>query len=178
MKTAVCPGSFDPITYGHMDILGRASLLFDKVVVAVMVNPDKKPVFTVDERLEMIKKATCELDNIEVKSFDGLLADFAKINNAQAIIKGLRAVTDFEYEFQMSLVNRKLNPDVDTIFINSSAEYMYLSSSAVKTIARFGGDISDFVPECIRDQIRERLTATNLASEFCRAELEQRGVDG
>lgn len=161
MKTAICPGSFDPITLGHLDIIRRAAVMFDKVIVAVLVNPSKNPSFTAEERLAMIKKATEEIQNVEVECFDGLLAEYARIKRAQAIVKGLRAVTDFEYEFQMSLVNRKLNPETDTIFLTTSAQYMYLSSSMVKSIAKFGGDISDFVPECICSEISERLCRQN-----------------
>jgi pantetheine-phosphate adenylyltransferase len=157
MKTAICPGSFDPITLGHLDIIRRAAVMFDKVIVAVLVNPSKNPSFTAQERLDMIKKAAADIPNIEVECFDGLLADYAKMKKAQAIVKGLRAVTDFEYEFQMSLVNRKLNPETDTIFLTTSEQHMYLSSSMVKSIASFGGDISDFVPECICGEISERL---------------------
>ena len=157
MKTAVCPGSFDPITLGHLDIIRRAALMFDKVIVAVMVNPDKSPSFTAQERLDMIKKVVKDLPNVEAECFEGLLADYARLKKAQAIVKGLRAVTDFEYEFQMSLVNQRLNPETDTIFLTTSVQHMYLSSSMVKSIARFGGDISDFVPECICDEINARL---------------------
>lgn len=157
MKIAICPGSFDPITLGHLDIIQRASVMFDKVIVAVLVNPGKNPSFTADERLAMIKKATFGMPNVDAECFDGLLADYAKMKNAQAIVKGLRAVTDFEYEFQMSMINRKLNPETDTIFLTTSVQHMYLSSSMVKSIAQFGGDISDFVPECICGEIKERL---------------------
>lgn len=157
MKTAICPGSFDPITLGHLDIIRRAAVMFDRVIVAVLVNPSKNPSFTAEERLAMIRNATVDITNVEAECFDGLLAEYARLKRAQAIVKGLRAVTDFEYEFQMSLVNRKLNPETDTIFLTTSAQYMYLSSSMVKSIAKFGGDISDFVPECICGEIRERL---------------------
>lgn len=159
MKIAICPGSFDPITLGHLDIIRRASVMFDKVIVAVLVNPGKNPSFTSEERLAMIKKATVGMENVDAECFDGLLADYAKMKNAQAIVKGLRAVTDFEYEFQMSLINRKLNPETDTIFLTTSVQHMYLSSSMVKSVARFGGDISEFVPECICAEIQERLSA-------------------
>lgn len=157
MKTVICPGSFDPVTKGHMDIIERASKLFDKVVVAVLNNASKNPSFTIDERIELLKETTRHLDNIEISTFDGLLVDFAKIKGASAVVKGLRAVTDFEYEFQMSMINKKLCPEIETIFLNTSQEYMYLSSSVVKQIARAGGDISLFVPEEIRDKIVDRL---------------------
>lgn len=157
MKTVICPGSFDPVTKGHMDIIERASKLFDKVVVAVLNNASKNPCFTIDERIELLKETTKHLDNIEIATFDGLLVDFAKIKGAAAVVKGLRAVTDFEYEFQMSMINKKLCPEIETIFLNTSQEYMYLSSSVVKQIAAAGGDISMFVPEEIRDKIVDRL---------------------
>ncbi len=157
MKTAICPGSFDPVTLGHMDIITRASKIFDKVIVAVLINPDKNPVFSVEERISLLNRVLKGFDNIEVLSFDGLLADYAKHKGATVIVRGLREVSDFEYEFQMSLINRKLNPDLDTVFLTTSLENMYLSSSVVKDIARFNGDISGFVPECIHEDIKERL---------------------
>lgn len=158
MNIAICPGSFDPITLGHLDIIQRASLMFDKVYVAVLVNPSKNPSFTAKERMDMIKKAVSGIPNVEVECFDGLLADYARLRFAHTIVKGLRAVTDFEYEFQLALINRKLNPEIDTVFLTSGAQHMYLSSSFVKSIAQFGGDISDFVPECICREISERLS--------------------
>ncbi|MBQ8795865.1 MAG: pantetheine-phosphate adenylyltransferase [Clostridia bacterium] len=157
MKTVICPGSFDPVTKGHMDIIERASRLFDKVVVAVLNNSSKNPCFTIEERIGLLKETTTHLKNVEIETFDGLLVDFAKIKGASAVVKGLRAVTDFEYEFQMSMINKKLCPEVETIFLNTSQEYMYLSSSVVKQIAAAGGDISLFVPEEIRDKIVDRL---------------------
>lgn len=157
MKTVICPGSFDPVTKGHMDIIERASKLFDKVIVAVLNNAAKNPCFTIDERIGLLKETTKHLGNIEIATFDGLLVDFAKLRGASAVVKGLRAVTDFEYEFQMSMINKKLCPEIETIFLNTSQEYMYLSSSVVKQIASAGGDISLFVPEEIRDKIVDRL---------------------
>ncbi len=162
MKIAICPGSFDPITVGHLDIIHRATLLFDEVIVLVVINPDKTPSFTSDERIELIKKATQGMKNVKIDSFGGLLADYAKEKNACAIVKGLRAVSDFEYEFQMALTNRKLNPSMETVFLNTSAENMYLSSSMVKQIARFGGDISSFVPNEILNDVKSRLCKNNL----------------
>ena len=158
MNIAVCPGSFDPITLGHLDIIQRAAAMFDRVIVAVLVNPDKNPSFTAEERMDMISRAVRGIPNVEVGCFDGLLAEYARISGAHTIVKGLRAVTDFEYEFQMALINRKLNPEIDTVFLTSSSQHMYLSSSMVKSIARFGGDIADFVPECICREISERLS--------------------
>lgn len=157
MRIAVCPGSFDPITNGHLDIIKRASLLFDKVVVLVSINPSKNCSFTQEERVEMIKECTQSMKNVSVDTFSGLLADYVKDNNACAIVKGLRAVSDFEYEFQQSLANKNINPNAETVFLTTSAEFMFLSSSLVKQIALFGGDISDFVPKIILDQIQKRL---------------------
>lgn len=157
-QTVICPGSFDPVTLGHVDIISRASKMFDHVIVAVMVNLSKTPSFSIEERIALLKKATAELSNIEIVGFDGLLAEYAKQRNATAVVKGLRAVSDFEYEFQMSLTNKKLNPDLETIFLTTSAENMYLSSSIVKQVASLGGDITNFVPECIRAEIESRLS--------------------
>jgi pantetheine-phosphate adenylyltransferase len=157
MKIAICPGSFDPATLGHMDIIERSRKVFDKVIVAVMVNPEKNTMFTVEERIELLKKCTKDMDNVEVVGFDGLLAEYARQRGVTAIVKGLRALSDFEYEFQQALTNKKLNPNLETLFLTTSAENMFLSSSIVKQIASFGGDISNFVPECVLDKIKERL---------------------
>ena len=155
---AICPGSFDPITIGHLDIISRSAKMFSKVIVVVMTNANKSGgSFTVEERVEMIKKSVSHIPNVEVDYFGGLLADYAAQKNAKAIIKGLRAVTDFEYEFQMALTNKKLNPNVETLFLTTSAENMYLSSSMVKQIASMGGDIADFVPPVIHNDIVNRL---------------------
>ena len=149
-KIAVCPGSFDPITMGHIDIIRSASAVFDKVIVAVMTNTDKHPTFTDKERLDMIKRSIKDLPgNIEADTFGGLLADYVREKNACAIVKGLRAVSDFEYEFQLALINKKINTDVETLFFTTAAENMYLSSSVVRSVASLGGDIAPFVPECI-----------------------------
>lgn len=149
MRLAICPGSFDPVTNGHVDVIQRASRLFDKVVVLVAVNSEKHGMFTAEERCELLRRATGHLSNVEVDAYDGLLADYARDHRAVAIVKGLRAVSDFEYEFQMALTNRKLNDEVETVFLTTSTEYMYLSSSLVKEVARLGGDISEFVPPCV-----------------------------
>ena len=159
MKLAICPGSFDPVTIGHLDIIGRARKIFDHVIVAVMVNPEKHTMFTTEERIALIQKCTKDMEDVEVVSFDGLLADYAKIRGATAIVKGLRAMSDFEYEFQQALTNRKLNPELETGFMITRAENMFLSSSIVKQIASFGGDVSNFVPACILDDIKERIYA-------------------
>lgn len=161
MKTAVCPGSFDPVTLGHLDIISRASKIFDRIIVAVPVNPDKRYSFSVEERLRMLRRV-CEdagLLNVECDRVEGLLADYAREREAAVIIKGLRALTDFEYEFQQALTNKKLNPSLETMFLSTSAEHMFLSSSMVKQVAGFGGDISHFVPGCILDDIKDRLCA-------------------
>ena len=154
---AICPGSFDPVTYGHLDIITRASKMFYKVIVVVAYNSSKKSSFTPQERVEMIKKCVADLPNVTVDHYSGLLADYAAQHNATAIIKGLRAMSDFEYEFQMALTNKKLNPNVETLFLTTAAENMYLSSSMVKQIAKMGGDISSFVPEEIRQDIINRI---------------------
>ncbi|MBR5783530.1 MAG: pantetheine-phosphate adenylyltransferase [Clostridia bacterium] len=157
MTVAICPGSFDPVTRGHLDIISRAAFMFDRVIVAVLHNSKKNPAFTVEERMAMISKVTEDMPNVEVATFDGLLADFARIKGATVLVKGLRAVSDFEYEFQMALANRKLNPDLETVFITTKAENMYLASSLVKEIARNGGTIDDFVPAVLRKEIQNRL---------------------
>ena len=156
-RIAVCPGSFDPVTLGHRDIIQRASKLFEKVIVLVSVNAMKNPSITAVERVKLIEKVTADLDNVVIDINDGLLADYVKKVGACAIIKGLRAVSDFEYEFQMALANKILYDGAETVFLTTSAENMYLSSSVVKQIASFGGDITHFVPECILEDIKARL---------------------
>ncbi|MCQ2449641.1 MAG: pantetheine-phosphate adenylyltransferase [Clostridia bacterium] len=155
---AIYPGSFDPITLGHLDIIRRASAMFDKVIVVVMTNMAKTCSFNPEERRQMICKSLAGIDNVTVECYDGLLAEYAKMHGARVIIKGLRAMSDFEYEFQMALTNKKLNPDVETLFLTTSPQYMYLSSSMVKQIAQLHGDISDFVPAAIHSDILNRLT--------------------
>ena len=157
MKTAICPGSFDPVTYGHIDIIKRAAGIFDKVIVGVLVNVEKKPWFTIEERTDLLKKTVGDIPNVEIVGFDGLLVDFAAKHNANVIVKGLRAVSDFEYEFQMALTNNKLNNKIETVFLTTSSEHMYLSSSIVKQVGLLGGDISPFVPEFVHDEIRLRI---------------------
>ena len=158
LKTVVCPGSFDPITMGHLDIISRASKLFGSVVVLVSVNAAKHSAFTLEERVELARKATAHLPNVRVDSFDGLLVDYLRGLGDCAIVKGLRAMSDFEYEFQMALANKKLYEGAETIFLAAGAEHMYLSSSLVKQIAHFGGDISGFVPDSILQEIQNRLS--------------------
>lgn len=156
-KKAICPGSFDPVTVGHLDIVSRAAQLFDEVVVVVMNNSAKTPLFSADERVDMLKKVTADMPNVSVDRYDGLLADYAKEKDANVVVKGLRAVSDFEYEFQMALTNKKLNPELDTVFLTTKAENMYLSSSLVRQVGAMGGDISEFVPAEIKEQVLKRL---------------------
>ncbi len=152
MNIAICPGSFDPITKGHIDIINRATKIFDEVIVLVLTNPDKKNTFSMDERCALIKKAIGDNPKIKVDGYEGMLAEYAEKVGAIAIVKGLRAMSDFEYEFQMALTNKKLNPKLETVFLTSLAENTYLSSSMVRQVARFGGDISIFLPdEIVKD---------------------------
>ncbi len=156
MQTAVYPGSFDPCTNGHLDIIRRASGVFGKVVVAVLVNEKKNPLFSLEERVEMLKAATRDIDNIEICSFSGLLADFMKENGYSIIVKGLRAVSDYEYEFQMALTNRALCDSVETVFMPCSSEFMFLSSSIVKEVAKYNGELTGLVPEGLIPVIKRR----------------------
>lgn len=157
MAKVVCPGSFDPVTKGHLDIITRAAELFDEVVALVVVNPAKNPSFTAQERADMLRKATAGLPNVSVDTFQGLLADYVRKSGAVAIVKGLRAMSDFEYEFQMALTNRKLAPEAETVFLTTTGENMYLTSGLIKQIAQFRGDISDFVPPEVLEDIELRL---------------------
>ena len=159
MKIAVYPGSFDPITMGHLDIITRAAAMFDELIVVVMNNDKKHYTFSPTERKAMIEKCVANLPNVQVDIDDGLLANYAAQKNACAIIKGLRAMSDFEYEFQMALTNKKLNPNVETLFLTTSAQNMYLSSSMVKQIAGMGGDVSDFLPTVIYDDVLKRISS-------------------
>ena len=156
MKIAVYPGSFDPATYGHLDVIKRAAVSFDKVIVGVLHNSSKSPLFSVEDRVNILEKATLDIPNVEVKPFEGLSVNFARENHAQVIIRGLRAVTDFEYELQISQTNRIVNPDIDTIFLTTSLQYAYLSSTIVKEVASYNGDISKFVPEGIARKVYEK----------------------
>lgn len=156
MNIAIYPGSFDPITNGHLDIITRGAKIYDKLIVAVLVNMDKKCLFTIEERVELIKRVTKHIDNVEVLSFDGLLVDFAKLHNSKVILKGLRTMSDFEYEFQMALMNSKLDSDIETVFMMTSSAYSYVSSSSVKQVAKFGGNISGLVPKELILEIEEK----------------------
>ena len=159
MKTVVCPGSFDPITFGHLDIIERSTKLFDKVIVVIMRNRNKDVgSFTVEERVNFIKCCTTHLDNVVIDKYDGLLTEYARKVKADAVVKGLRAVSDFDDEFRQALANQRLNPELETIFLTTSAEYMFLSSSVVRQVCELGGDISAFVPPQIRDDIIKRLS--------------------
>lgn len=157
MTRAIYPGSFDPVTLGHLDVIKRSSKIVDELIVGVLNNNLKTPLFSVEERVKMLEESVKELQNVKVMSFEGLSVDFAKKMDAQILVRGLRAVTDFEYELQMSQTNHKLNSEIDTIFFTTSIEYAYLSSSSVKEIAAFGGDISDFVPEFLVERIYDKL---------------------
>ncbi len=156
MRIAVYPGSFDPVTLGHMDVISRSSRLFDKLIVGVLVNSSKIPLFSAEERVNMIKGVVSEYHNVEVRAFDGLLVEFARMCDATAVVRGLRAVTDFEYELQMSQTNHIIAPDIDTIFLTTNLNYAYLSSSVVKEVARYGGDISKFVAPEVRSLVLEK----------------------
>ncbi len=156
MRIAVYPGSFDPITNGHLDIIERASKVFDKVVVGVLRNKNKSPAFTAEERVELIKRVTMHLDNVETESFDGLLVDFAKAHGARVIVKGLRTVNDFEYEFQMALLNRALNNECETMFMMTNSKYSYISSSMIKELAGYKGNLEGLVPSEIIQDIKEK----------------------
>lgn len=157
MRIGIYPGSFDPVTLGHLDIIIRASRLVDQLIIGVLVNGAKSPMFSMEERIELLCRVTAHMPNVVVEKHDGLLVDFARQKNATVLVRGLRAVTDFEYELQIAQTNHKLNPFVDTVFLTTSVEYSYVSSSIVREIASYGGDISQFVPECIVDDIYRKV---------------------
>jgi pantetheine-phosphate adenylyltransferase len=165
MAIAVYPGSFDPITYGHLDIIERAAAIFDRVIVAVCLNPGKQPLFTMEERVEMIARESARIPNTEVNCFKGLLTEFVQREQARIIVRGLRAISDFEIEFQMALMNRKLSPEVETVFLVAQPKYSYLSSSIVKEIASLGGDISDLVSDQVAGRLQERFGLQSLRDE-------------
>lgn len=160
MNIAVYPGSFDPVTYGHIDIIKRASKISDKLIVGVLKNSSKRGLFTEEERVEMLKEVTKNIPNVEIKAFGGLLVDFARNNEANTIIRGLRAITDFDYELQMAQTNRVLYDKADTIFIPTSIEYSFLSSTTVKEVASLGGDISKFVAPYVEERLKEKYSIT------------------
>lgn len=157
MIRAIYPGSFDPVTYGHLDMIGRSSQIVDELIVGILCNKSKTPLFSVEERVKMLCEVTKEYKNVKIVPFDGLLINFAKDMDAKVIIRGLRAITDFEYELQMSQTNRKLQSEIETIFLTTSLEYSYLSSSTVKEVASFGGDIKQFVPKCVAEQVLNKI---------------------
>ena len=161
MLRAIYPGSFDPVTLGHMDIIRRSSNIVDELIVGVLNNNAKTPLFSVKERVRMLKEATKELENVQIIPFEGLLIDFVKKMDAKLVIRGLRAITDFEYELHMSQPNHKLAPDIETMFLTTSLEYSFLSSTTVKEIATFGGDISQFVPPVVIENIKQKMEIKN-----------------
>ena len=156
MKTAVYPGSFDPVTNGHIDVIERASKIFDNLIITVGDNPGKEPLFSREERVEMIREATKDIKNVIVEAFEGLLLDYLKKKGSKIIIRGLRAVSDFEFEFQRALMNRKVNGDVETIFIMTKEDYVFLNSSIIKEMAMFGGSVKKFVPEVVEKRLKEK----------------------
>ena len=159
MSNAIYPGSFDPVTKGHLNIIERAASRFEKLIVCVMVNAGKHPMFTLDERVAMLEKVTAHIPNVEIACSDLLLADFARQRGCSVIVKGLRSATDFEQEFQMALINRQLNPELDTMFLTAEQQYLYLSSSAVKELAAYGADLSAYLPEAIIPDVQARATS-------------------
>ncbi len=166
MKIAVYPGSFDPVTYGHMDIIRRASQMFDEVIVAVMCNSAKTPLFTLDERVKMLRESVKDLTNVKIESFSGLLIDYCKANNIHIVIRGLRAITDFEYELQIAQTNKELSHNmVDTVFLTTSLKYSYLSSSVVKEIASYNGDITPCVPDFVASLLYQKYGFNNSQGE-------------
>ncbi len=156
MKVAIYPGSFDPVTYGHIDIIIRAARIFDELTVSVLDNKVKSPLFSVEERVNILKEVTADISNVKVDYFEGLLVDYAKQMNANVVIRGLRAITDFEYELQMAQMNHKLSNNLDTVFLTTGLEYAYLSSHTVKEVAIFGGDISQFVPPVVAEKLYKK----------------------
>ena len=156
MLTGIYPGSFDPVTYGHLDIIKRSAEMVDELVVGVLNNKAKTPLFSVEERVKMLGEVTKDMPNVKIIPFEGLLVDFARKTGARMVIRGLRAITDFEYELQMSQTNHKMEPDVETVFLTTSLEYSYLSSTTVKEVAAFGGDISQFVPPVVLENIEKK----------------------
>ncbi len=161
MSRAIYPGSFDPVTLGHLDIIKRSAEMFDELIVGVLVNTAKSPLFSLEERVNMLKNVVSDIPNVRVVGFEGLLVDFARQNDIKVIVRGLRAVTDFEYELQIAQSNRKVAPDIDTVFLATNIEYSYLSSSIVKEYASFGVDVKDFVPEHVREMLCKRYEIEN-----------------
>jgi len=165
MRIAIYPGSFDPVTLGHLNVMERAASMVDRLIVGVLNNPSKKPLFTVEERISMIREVSRSLTNVSVKPFDGLTIDFARKCGARFIVRGLRAITDFEYELQLAQTNRIMAPEVDTIFFTTELKYAYLSSSTVKEVASFGGDIEYFLPQTVAKRVYEKYHINNKVTE-------------
>ncbi|MFF0825758.1 pantetheine-phosphate adenylyltransferase [Brevibacillus sp. NPDC003359] len=157
MAIAVCSGSFDPVTYGHLDIIARGANVFDKVIVAVLINSKKNSLFSVDERVELLRQATADMQNVEVDSFDGLLIDYMNKKGAQVIIRGLRAVSDFEYEMQVASINKKLDENIETFFMMTNNQYSYLSSSIVKEVAKYKASVADLVPPIVEEALKRKM---------------------
>lgn len=156
MLKAIYPGSFDPVTLGHIDVVRRASALFDVLIIGILGNSAKTPLFSVEERVNMLKEATADLPNVEVRSFNGLTVEFARECGANALVRGLRAITDFDYELQIAQLNRVIAPEIDTVFLTTNLKYAYLSSSSVKEVAAYGGDISRFVPPAVEEKVHKK----------------------
>ncbi|ADN74351.1 pantetheine-phosphate adenylyltransferase [Ferrimonas balearica DSM 9799] len=156
-QTAIYPGTFDPITNGHLDLIQRASRMFDRVIVGIAASPSKRPLFTLEQRVELVNAVVAELGNVEVVGFSGLLADFAREQNARVLIRGLRAVSDFEYEFQLANMNRRLNPELESVFLTPSEENSFISSSLVKEVALHGGNVTEFLPEVVQNALKDAL---------------------
>lgn len=161
MRVAICPGSFDPVTNGHIDIFERASKMFDLLIVAVFHNPNKQPLFDMEERVELLRMTTQHISNIKIDCFSGLLTEYARKQNAPVIVRGLRALSDFEYEFQRALMIKKIDPLIETVFMMTSSEYSFVSSSGIKELAKFGGSISEMVPRCIEDAVLGKYQSEN-----------------
>lgn len=161
MTRAIYPGSFDPVTLGHIDVIERASKLFDHLIIGVLNNSSKTPLFSVEERVNMLREVTKEFPNVEIQSFDGLTVEFAKNCGARAVVRGLRAITDFEYELQIAQLNHVISPDIDTVFLTTNLKYAYLSSSSVKEVAAYGGDISHFVTPYVEEQVHNKVIVKN-----------------
>ncbi|HDL07935.1 MAG TPA: pantetheine-phosphate adenylyltransferase [Desulfobacteraceae bacterium] len=164
--TAIYPGSFDPVTNGHVDIIKRGLRLFDKIIVTILINPAKKSLFTVEERINMLKISLKDFPNAKVDTFDGLVVDFAVLKNAQAILRGMRAVSDFEYEFQMALMNRRLNRKIQTVFLMTGLRWIFISSSIIKEAACFGGDVEDMVPPIVHQRLKEKFGYSSICKKI------------
>jgi pantetheine-phosphate adenylyltransferase len=165
---AIYPGTFDPVTNGHLDLIARGSKIFDELVVAILRNPEKVPLFTLDERIEMLERMTANFDNVRIDTFDGLLVDYASKQHASAVLRGIRAVSDYEYELQMALMNRKLNPKIETIFMMPAEAYSYLSSRLVREIGQLGGSVHGLVPELVEERLRHKIQKNSHAKSHNR----------